>query len=175
MASLVQRKWFESFDSDGDGRLSAADVGAILQESGYRAEPDYIDEIMTLFDRNRNGGIEVSEFKTLWEHLELGRRLGPKAMTVLGDGWRSGLGTRALPAPQLRANNIAQIRRVSAPLPVLVPMIMAWTMAASLRVLQGVGVVPRVQSVGSSGRYYSGSSRWMLRSVLGTISSTPLI
>lgn len=78
VSALVQRKWkgdyaaaFAAEDTDGDGRISVAELESILVEAGVAyfkigAWP-VAKAIMAVFDGNADGFIEWSEFEAVFK------------------------------------------------------------------------------------------------------------
>ena len=69
---------FARFNLNGDGRLDREEVAAMLEEAEFTADTGYIDGLSGIFgtyDADGSGGIEIAEFRELWEQLELGERL----------------------------------------------------------------------------------------------------
>ena len=64
---------FQRFDTDGDGRLSEAEVHAMLASLGFEVDEAYVQEVLSIFgDTDAHGAfIEPGEFERLAEHLGL--------------------------------------------------------------------------------------------------------
>ena len=73
---------FDRFDTNGDGVLDAAEVGAMMRELGYKTTDDYVSQTMELFgefDTDGDHNIAPEEFGALWEHLGGGAIAGAES------------------------------------------------------------------------------------------------
>ncbi|EFA83149.1 hypothetical protein PPL_03939 [Heterostelium album PN500] len=55
---------FRVFDTNNDGRITAAELGAVLQSMGKRAVTKRIDKILSEIDENHTGYVEMEDFVT---------------------------------------------------------------------------------------------------------------
>ena len=66
------RAEFDKYDLNGDGLLSQHEVKQMMVTLGYKANSDYVTQLLDTFgsyDVDDDGVIEPAEFKMLWEHL----------------------------------------------------------------------------------------------------------
>merc|ERR1711971_1443415 len=64
---------FDSFDLDGNGFISAAEISHYLKSLGERVTDREIDEMIKMCDRDGDGQIDLAEFAGM-VHREAGRR-----------------------------------------------------------------------------------------------------
>ena len=69
IASL--RREFLSFDSDGDGTISAEELATVLRSFGDDVTEDEVRKVINTFDIDGNGTIEFNEFLIMNMHLSL--------------------------------------------------------------------------------------------------------
>ncbi|KAG6388408.1 hypothetical protein SASPL_149833 [Salvia splendens] len=55
-------KVFARFDSNSDGKISAAELSGVLEALGSAASPDEVDRMMQEIDTDRDGHISLDEF-----------------------------------------------------------------------------------------------------------------
>jgi len=65
------RAVFDSFDSDGSGSLSRAEVAAAVRSLGVRLPPDELREVCAELDVSGNDSITLPEFEAWWADLVL--------------------------------------------------------------------------------------------------------
>ena len=53
---------FELFDRDGDGRITASELGIVMQSLGHSPTDVELQEMVREIDENGNGSIELDEF-----------------------------------------------------------------------------------------------------------------
>jgi hypothetical protein len=58
----ISRLAFSLADSDGDGRLSRDEIGAVLSTQGLRSDPAFVDALLLRYDMDQSGYIELDEF-----------------------------------------------------------------------------------------------------------------
>lgn len=56
---------FGLFDQDGDGRISALELGAVLSNLGKQATKEELEDMINEVDHDKNGTIEFEEFLQL--------------------------------------------------------------------------------------------------------------
>ena len=61
----VARLAFSVADHDGDGALSGHEVQSVLASHGLRSDGAFVEALMTKYDTDRSGSIELSEFDRL--------------------------------------------------------------------------------------------------------------
>ena len=69
IASL--RREFLSFDSDGDGTISAEELAGVLQSFGDEISEDEVRQVINAFDIDKNGTIEFNEFLIMMAHKDV--------------------------------------------------------------------------------------------------------
>ncbi|TDL20346.1 calmodulin 2 [Rickenella mellea] len=85
-------KGFKVYDKDGDGRITAADLSAVLGSLGHHPDDNEIQDMMGALDLNGDGYIDLGEFVTLMaSKLEAGNseidyREAFDTFDVSGDG-----------------------------------------------------------------------------------------
>lgn len=67
---------FDSFDKDGNGSITAAEIGEVLKSIGEPASMDEIKKILAEVDTDRSGTIDFNEFITFYEKLRSGKATG---------------------------------------------------------------------------------------------------
>lgn len=60
----MYRRYFEKFDINGDGVISAQELQKVSRKLGYRFTQEQLDEIMRANDLDRNGCLTFDEFLT---------------------------------------------------------------------------------------------------------------
>ncbi|XP_077987328.1 uncharacterized protein LOC144441933 [Glandiceps talaboti] len=53
---------FDKFDKDGNGKITAQELGAVLRSLGQNPTEDELTDLISKFDVDGNGTIEFSEF-----------------------------------------------------------------------------------------------------------------
>ena len=93
----VARVGFALADRHHDGRITRAEMRAMLETSGLRCDGAFVESIFVMFDKNRSGTIELDEFAQLLPLL--------RHYAALDTHPRSGklLGTAETPASSLRS------------------------------------------------------------------------
>ena len=69
---------FNRYNRNGDGLLDMEELGWLLEDAAYHVDASYVDGLAGLFgkwDADGSGGIEMAEFRDLWEKLGLGDAL----------------------------------------------------------------------------------------------------
>lgn len=56
------------FDKDGDGTISAKELGIVMKQLGLNPTEDEIMEMMNEVDEDGNGEINFTEFLTIMAH-----------------------------------------------------------------------------------------------------------
>jgi len=72
------KKHFDSFDKDGDGHVTASEIGAVLKSLGETASDSRIKQLLAEVDVDSNGTIEFNEFCMFIEKLRSGKASGDK-------------------------------------------------------------------------------------------------
>ncbi|KAL3640387.1 hypothetical protein CASFOL_015355 [Castilleja foliolosa] len=57
-------KVFNKFDIDGDGKISPAELGAVINGLGSETSAEEVERMMSELDRNGDGYIDLTEFKS---------------------------------------------------------------------------------------------------------------
>ncbi|KAL6512951.1 hypothetical protein OROHE_019741 [Orobanche hederae] len=57
-------KVFNKFDTNGDGKISPAELGDVLNSLGSETSADEVGRLMSELDRNGDGYVDLSEFKS---------------------------------------------------------------------------------------------------------------
>lgn len=57
-------KVFNKFDTDGDHKISSAELGAVLNSLGATASSEEVARVMSEMDADRDGYIDLDEFKS---------------------------------------------------------------------------------------------------------------
>lgn len=90
------RAAFDHFDTDGDGRLDAAELHAALCALGHEVGPDELRKLIAAVDQNGNQRVEFAEFVELVEPPPIGEDPEADLRTAFavldrdGDGYLSG-------------------------------------------------------------------------------------
>lgn len=66
----VERARFERFDSDNTGLLERAEIHAMMTEMGVECDPEYLNAVLTKFDVDGDGSVDLQEFRKMWKHME---------------------------------------------------------------------------------------------------------
>ncbi|KAL0431390.1 UNVERIFIED_CONTAM: putative calcium-binding protein CML18 [Sesamum radiatum] len=56
-------KVFNKFDANGDGKISSAELGAVLNGLGSAISADEVEHVMSELDKDGDGFIDLNEFK----------------------------------------------------------------------------------------------------------------
>ena len=67
------RREFLSFDSDGDGTISAEELANVLRSFGDEVTEDEVRKVINTFDIDGNGTIEFNEFLIMMAQKEAGK------------------------------------------------------------------------------------------------------
>ncbi|ERM95274.1 hypothetical protein AMTRI_Chr04g182720 [Amborella trichopoda] len=64
---------FKAFDADGDGLISAPELGGMMESLGYDSSKHMAEEIMKQGDQNKDGLLSLEEFMELnMKHVDIG-------------------------------------------------------------------------------------------------------
>ena len=69
---------FAKYNRNGDGLLDLDELRGLLDDANYHVDASYVNGLADMFgkwDTDGSGGIELSEFRTLWAQLDLGGML----------------------------------------------------------------------------------------------------
>jgi len=72
------KKHFDSFDADGDGHITASEIGMVLKAIGETASESKIKQLLAEVDLDNNGTIEFEEFCLFIEKLRSGKASSDK-------------------------------------------------------------------------------------------------
>ena len=75
-ADRKMRMAFDKYNTNGDGMLDKPEIEAMLRSVNYAFDSDYIEGLAQLFGRfdvDGSGGIELAEFRDMWDQLGLGK------------------------------------------------------------------------------------------------------
>ena len=67
------KREFLSFDSDGDGTISAEELSNVLRSFGDEVSEEDVKKVINTFDIDKNGTIEFNEFLIMMAHKEAGK------------------------------------------------------------------------------------------------------
>lgn len=62
------RETFKMFDKDGDGTISAKELGIVMRQLGLNPTEDELLEMIQEVDEDGNGEINFTEFLTIMAH-----------------------------------------------------------------------------------------------------------
>ncbi len=79
--SYVFQKVLNKYDQDKNGGLDRAELGSALSDLGIVASADEVDAFMRVFDKNEDGMIDIDEFVSIANKLEV--PVGRLARTTL--------------------------------------------------------------------------------------------
>ena len=80
--SDVAAEAFAKYNGNGDDMLSLDELQVMLTDVWFEVDDSYVDGLAGMFgtwDADGSGGIELPEFRVLWEQLGLGELLGAAA------------------------------------------------------------------------------------------------
>ena len=69
---------FAKYNCNEDGLLGLDELTVLLEDANYHVDDSYVDGLAGMFgkwDADGSGGIEMAEFRELWEKLGLGDAL----------------------------------------------------------------------------------------------------
>ena len=83
------KREFLSFDSDGDGTISAEELAHVLRSFGDEVSEAEVRKVIDTFDIDKNGTIEFNEFLIMMAHKEAGKLEGVERSKGKSQGQRN--------------------------------------------------------------------------------------
>jgi hypothetical protein len=71
LRSFVFQQVLAKYDADKSGSLDRAELGSALEELGVKASEDEVDAFMGVFDKNGDGTIDIGEFVSIANKLQV--------------------------------------------------------------------------------------------------------
>lgn len=96
---------FNKYNRNGDGMLDLEEIKILLNDAHFEVDDQYVHGIAGMFgewDTDGSGGIQLGEFRQLWDQLDLGSMLR-EAMDDADDGEDE-------PPPQIKASCFGTIK-----------------------------------------------------------------
>ena len=97
---------FAKYNCNEDGLLGLDELTVLLEDANYHVDDSYVDGLAGMFgkwDADGSGGIEMAEFRELWEKLGLGGMLAAARPAVSAQPQEKPPLSRGREAPQLSA------------------------------------------------------------------------
>ena len=86
-ADRKMRMAFDKYNTNGDGMLDKPEIEAMLRSVNFEFDSDYIEGLAQLFGRfdvDGSGGIELAEFRDMWDQLGLAKYMDDEDSGTVG-------------------------------------------------------------------------------------------